>query len=238
VPVEQQADRFALRIILKANQDRKPDFDPHKLGDKERSALLAKLGKLCFGIFGNEHEPGLMTEFGYLNEEQPWKDEFSPPFGVPGYKDYINNPKKNGYSSLHGRIILPIRRNYILFEIQVLDEIRHDLNQNGPGAHRVYKTKLTGEVFQEWFNNAAIVLTGGESSPAYTFVYDRYNQIIRLPGEATIEDFANAAGRKATSASSLRARIDNDNTFARRDPKIVYGAKQPLQTGDRVFLLG
>ena len=118
-------------------------------------------------------------------------------------KDYIANPKPNGYQSLHTTIVADNQRP---LEIQIRTFEMHKQSEYGVAAHWIYKERRTQNKFDQkmtWFrqmlenssnlSNEEFVETlkidlYGES----IFVQTPKGKILELPVDSTIIDFAYA----------------------------------------------
>ena len=132
---------------------------------------------------------------------------------LPGtFKDYISFPKPNGYQALHTRVIIDKH----IFEVQILTHEMHQQAQLGIAAHFHYKEKRHGNrgIDMQWFDkllsrkSARRVSWSGYSSSATPdeslfvkdmqtdflqermFIYTPKGDVIDLPREATVADFA------------------------------------------------
>jgi GTP diphosphokinase / guanosine-3',5'-bis(diphosphate) 3'-diphosphatase len=149
---------------------------------------------------------------------------------IPGrFKDYIALPKANGYQSLHTILIGPYG---FPIEIQIRTHDMHRMAESGIAAHWLYKSDDDkNDRFQdranEWLRDLLeIQQTAGDSLefidnlkidlfPQEVFVFTPKGEIIKMPRDATIIDFAYA----------VHTDIGNACVSARVDRKLV-----PLQT--------
>ncbi|NOQ13218.1 MAG: RelA/SpoT family protein, partial [Methyloprofundus sp.] len=149
---------------------------------------------------------------------------------VPGkFKDYIALPKANGYQSLHTILIGPYG---VPVEIQIRTEQMHRMSESGIAAHWLYKSEdgehstpknratewvrdlleqqqSTGNSL-EFIDNLKVDLF-----PQEVFVFTPQGDIIKLPRNASVVDFAYA----------VHTDIGNSCVSARIDKRLV-----PLQT--------
>ena len=149
---------------------------------------------------------------------------------VPGkFKDYIALPKANGYQSLHTILIGPYG---VPVEIQIRTEQMHRMSESGIAAHWLYKSddgehstpknratewvrdlleqqQTTGNSL-EFIDNLKIDLF-----PQEVFVFTPRGDIVKLPRNASVVDFAYA----------VHTDIGNACVSARIDKRLV-----PLQT--------
>ena len=149
---------------------------------------------------------------------------------IPGrFKDYIALPKTNGYQSLHTILIGPFG---FPIEIQIRTHEMHRMAESGIAAHWLYKSDDDkNDKFQdranEWLRDLLeLQQTAGDSLefidnlkidlfPQEVFVFTPKGEIIKMPRDATIIDFAYA----------VHTDIGNACVSARVDRKLV-----PLQT--------
>lgn len=120
-------------------------------------------------------------------------------------KDYIAQPKSNGYQSLHTTVFGPGRH---LFEIQIRSRDMHRTAEYGIAAHWVYKesSKSTDELDKhlQWFRQVLELQMDAETPGEFLeflkldlyqdeiFVFTPTGDVIRLPKGATPIDFAYA----------------------------------------------
>lgn len=129
---------------------------------------------------------------------------------VPGrFKDYISTPKQNGYRSIHTTIIGPKGQR---IEIQVRTYDMEEIAEYGIAAYSSYKE---GAAFKElcidnsakasaWLRKTLDLLAEGDSPEEFlehtklelyqdqVFCFTPKGQLINLPQEATVLDFAYA----------------------------------------------
>ena len=118
-------------------------------------------------------------------------------------KDYIAQPKSNGYQSLHTTVFGPGRQ---LFEIQIRTREMHRTADYGIAAHWLYKesSKPTGELDRQlaWFRQVLELQLDAETPGEFLeflkldlyqdeiFVFTPTGDVIQLPKGATPIDFA------------------------------------------------
>ena len=116
-------------------------------------------------------------------------------------KDWVSQPKSNGYESLHTTVIGPKGR-YV--EIQIRTERMDDVAERGFAAHWKYKG-ITGQAdrYEPWLDSIRDLLDGGSGDAAEfladfktnlfaeeVFVYTPNGDLVNLPKGATALDFA------------------------------------------------
>jgi RelA/SpoT family (p)ppGpp synthetase len=149
---------------------------------------------------------------------------------IPGrFKDYIALPKANGYQSLHTVLVGPYG---VPVEIQIRSHKMHQISESGIAAHWLYKADdEKGSTFQdranEWLRDLLeLQKTVGDPQefidnlkidlyPQDIFIFTPQGNIIKLPRNASIVDFAYA----------VHTDIGNSCVSARIDKHLV-----PLQT--------
>ena len=117
-------------------------------------------------------------------------------------KDWITNPKSNGYESLHTTIIGPQGK---FVEIQIRTERMDEIAERGFAAHWKYKGNETRlDVYDRWLDNIRELLDSSSSSDALEFISDFKTNLFKeeiyvftpkgdmriLPKGATALDFA------------------------------------------------
>jgi len=117
-------------------------------------------------------------------------------------KDWVTNPKSNGYESLHTTIIGPQGK---FVEIQIRTERMDEIAEKGFAAHWKYKGNETRmDVYDRWLDNIRELLDNSSSSDALEFISDFKTNLFKeeiyaftpkgdmriLPKGATALDFA------------------------------------------------
>lgn len=163
-------------------------------------------------------------------------------------KDYIANPKKNLYRSLHTTVIYPTEAGPIPVEIQIRTEEMHIFCEYGMAAHWMYKehgskaTKVSGnsvlynmkksqsasseKVLQEDETDEFMQIIKAGFYANKIFVFTPTQNVIELPDGAIPLDFAYA----------IHTNVGNKCTGAKVNGKIVPITTK-LQTGDVVEIL-
>lgn len=121
------------------------------------------------------------------------------------FRDWISQPKNNGYESLQTTVMAPIGR---WVEIQIRSERMDMIAEKGMAAHFLYKEAHPDEQFasnpvEEWLQQirstlessgkSAIALVEEFKETLYTneiFVFTPKGDMIKLPARATVLDFA------------------------------------------------
>ncbi len=152
-------------------------------------------------------------------------------------KDYIANPKPNGYQSLHTTIVAENNRP---LEVQIRTFDMHKFAEFGIAAHWIYKEKRTQNNFDQkltWFRQ--MLDSANELSPEEfieTLKIDLYGEsifvqtpkgkVIELPQGAGVLDFAYA----------IHSGVGNTCVGAKVNGKMVQISTE-LQNGDVVEIL-
>lgn len=124
---------------------------------------------------------------------------------VPGrFKDYVANPKKNGYQSLHTTLIDP---NGYPLEVQIRTEEMNEVAETGIAAHFLYKAngdRKNSLWLSKWLQNITQLRKEAATASEFVekfkmdlasdevYVYTPAGEIINLPDGATPIDFAYA----------------------------------------------
>ena len=116
-------------------------------------------------------------------------------------RDWISNPKTNGYEALHTTVVGP-KKKWI--EIQIRSERMHEIAERGYAAHFKYKEGESNESgIEEWLNRLKEVMENQESNAVdfvddfklnlYSdeiFVFTPEGDLVSLSKGATALDFA------------------------------------------------
>mgnify|MGYP001450474825 CR=1 FL=1 len=108
------------RKFLKDNQDLKVEH-VRGLFDIYAARIIVDTMEECYMVLGL-----VQSKYGVKPEE---------------FNDYIDNPKPNGYKSIH------LLLNYMgtTLELQIRTKEMHEYNEYGPASHVIYKLKSKGE---------------------------------------------------------------------------------------------
>ena len=141
---------------------------------------------------------------------------------VPGrFKDYISQPKTNGYRSIHTTIL---GRDGKRVEVQIRTSEMHAVAESGVAAHWSYKN---GELFEnpfavdpaEWLHSITERFEGAEDSEDFlehvklemfndqVFCFTPKGEVVKLPRGATPIDFAYAIHTRIGD-SCVGAKVD------------------------------
>ena len=153
------------------------------------------------------------------------------------FKDYLSNPKENGYRSLHTVLIGP---NGHRIEVQIRNREMHEFAENGAAAHWLYKQEgggVDGRQY-EWVQQFLDILESASSPeeflshtkmqlfPDQVFCFTPKGDLKALPAGATLVDFAYA----------IHSEVGDHCAGGR-----VNGRQVPLRTeltnGDRVEIV-
>ena len=123
------------------------------------------------------------------------------------FRDWISNPKNNGYESLHTTVMTPIGR---WVEVQIRTTRMDRIAEKGMAAHFLYKEAHPDEHHQqtpveEWLqqirtsledpNKSALDLVEEFKETLYTkeiYIFTPKGQTIKMPARSTVLDFAYA----------------------------------------------
>ncbi|MDR1500230.1 MAG: HD domain-containing protein [Tannerellaceae bacterium] len=135
-------------------------------------------------------------------------------------KDWISIPKSNGYESLHTTVMGPGNR---WVEVQIRSRRMDEIAERGLAAHWKYKGVKPESGLDEFLSNVRMALESKESDPydlMRNFKMDLYKdeiyvftpggQLIKLPRNATVLDFAFAV-HTALGSRCVSARVNGRN---------------------------
>ena len=154
------------------------------------------------------------------------------------FKDFISNPKTNGYRSIHTTVIGPEQQRV---EVQIRTQEMHDIAERGVAAHWRYREHIVGEATDNalaWLRDMVDLLERGDSAEEFlehsqlnmyqdqVFCFSPKGDLISLPRGATPIDFA----------YQVHTDLGNQTVGAK-----VNGAHVPLHTplrnGDQVDII-
>ncbi len=148
---------------------------------------------------------------------------------VTRMRDWISNPKANGYESLHTTVSY-MEDQFV--EVQIRTKRMDDVAENGDAAHWSYKGLKQEKGLTPWLQSLRGVLeSGGKTDYEYVssfltedvFVFTPDGELRRLPAGATVLDFA----------FNIHTNLGLKCTGAIIDGKAV-SIKDRLKTGDVV----
>lgn len=157
---------------------------------------------------------------------------------TPGrFKDYISQPKPNGYRSLHTAVFGPGRRP---IEIQVRTQRMHAIAENGVAAHWRYKDgdARSAEPAYPWLRDLVEMSKTAESAEEFlentklamfedqVFCFTPKGRLVTLPRGASAVDFAYA----------VHTDVGNTCVGAKVNGHIVP-LRKTLRNGDQVEIL-
>jgi GTP pyrophosphokinase len=156
---------------------------------------------------------------------------------VPGrFKDYISNPKPNGYRSLHTTVIGPGQQR---LEIQIRTRDMHDFAERGVAAHWSYKQGINTDGRQyRWLRELLDVLENAANPEEFlehtrlemfqdqVFCFTPKGEVIALPRGATPVDFAYA----------VHSQVGNTCIGAKVNGRMVP-LRSELTNGDQVQII-
>jgi len=118
------------------------------------------------------------------------------------FKDFISNPKTNGYQSIHTTVIGPEQQRV---EVQIRTQEMHEIAERGVAAHWRYREHVVGEPADAalaWLRDMVELLEKGDSAEEFlensrlnmyqdqVFCFTPKGDLISLPRGATPIDFA------------------------------------------------
>ena len=131
----------------------KRNSDLNSISDIAAVRIITKSTRDCYKVLGIIHR------------------NFSAKIGRT--KDYISNPKPNGYRSIHTDIIF----NNKIFEIQIRSRAMHMIAENGIAAHWNEKHLILNKTSQQFFDEQI-------------YVFSPKGELYTLPVDSTPVDFA------------------------------------------------
>lgn len=147
-------------------------------------------------------------------------------------RDWITNPKPNGYESLHTTVQ---NKEGAYIEVQIRTTRMDDMAENGHASHWSYKGIKSVQGLDEWLKNVKSMLESQESNP-YTnavqteldeiFVFTPNGDLKQLPKGASVLDFA----------FNIHSNLGVKCSGARVNGKIA-SIKDELHTGDVVEIM-
>jgi len=148
-------------------------------------------------------------------------------------KDWLSVPKSNGYESLHTTVMGPCGR---WVEVQIRSRRMDEIAEKGLAAHWKYKGVKGSGNLDNWLSGVREILEHKEDSPTELirdfkmdlyddeiYVFTPKGDLFKLPGGATVLDFAFAIHTKV-GAACVSAKINGKNV----------SIKHKLQSGDQV----
>ena len=159
---------------------------------------------------------------------------------IPGrFKDYISNPKPNGYQSLHTSVIGPFGNR---MEIQIRDKEMDAVADSGVAAHWLYKQQTgasqTEGMQYRWVKALMETLQNSEDAEELientkldlfkenVYVFSPKGDLVSLPSGATPLDFA----------YNVHSEVGNKCQSAKINGRMAT-LRTPLQNGDQIEII-
>jgi GTP diphosphokinase / guanosine-3',5'-bis(diphosphate) 3'-diphosphatase len=156
------------------------------------------------------------------------------------FKDFVSNPKLNGYRSIHTTVIGPERQRV---EVQIRTEQMHDVAERGVAAHWRYRENVeerdpAAANAYKWLRDMVELLEKGDSAEEFlehsrlhlyqdqVFCFTPKGELISLPRGATPIDFAYAV-HTDLGHSTVGAKVNG----------MHVPLHTPLKNGDQVEII-
>ena len=193
--IESQLDSIGVKAVV-SGREKKPYSIWRKIQDKQQA--FYKLSDIFGFRIITKNEKDVYTALGAVHSR--WS-------AVPGrFKDYISQPKSNGYRSIHTTVS---GRDGKRVEVQIRTKEMHDVAETGVAAHWSYRN---GERFENpfavdpsgWFRRISEEFIWVENSDDFieqmklemfqdkVFCFTPKGEVVKLPRGATPLDFAYA----------------------------------------------
>ena len=147
-------------------------------------------------------------------------------------RDWITNPKPNGYESLHTTVE---NKEGTCIEVQIRTQRMDDMAENGHASHWSYKGVKSVEGLDEWLTSVKGMLESTDPNPYKgsenlslneIFVFTPMGDLKQLPKGATVLDFA----------FSIHTNLGVKCNGAKVNGKI-YSIRDTLKTGDVIEIM-
>lgn len=205
-------DVFAIRFIIDSDECTNPEVEGMTGLERERA--------LCWKVFS------------YVTEKYE--------SDTKRLRDWISNPKPNGYESLH---ITVKNSDGAAIEVQIRTKRMDDIAENGLASHWSYKGIKREQTLDSWLAAVRYSLEHGNSEPLSpsdndgddelpalpkkeVFVFTPSGELRRLPEGATVLDFA----------FDIHSNLGVKCTGGRINGKAV-SIREKLKTGDYVEII-
>lgn len=196
---------------------KKKDIGINKLYDLLGLRIITNSIEDCYAVMGEIHQ------------------RYRP---IPGrWRDFIANPKNNGYQSIHTTVIA----GGIMYEIQIRTKEMHRIAEEGIAAHWRYKEGISfieNDKRLEWFremieahkNNPDpedfLNMVKGDLTHKEIYVFTPKGKVINLKAGSTPIDFAYAIHTEV--GNHCRRAIVNEQNVS---------IKKPLRSGDVIEII-
>ena len=234
---------------IEANLDRIPNFPPYKIFGRPKHifSINNKMHKkrVSFEDIFDLFAIRIILDTGAMEGEVDIKNlcwsvvgSFANDYRIhPNrIRDWISQPKNNGYSSLHVTVMGPEAR---WVEIQIRTKEMDEIAEKGVAAHWKYKGGVADGKFETWLNGIREHLKNKRGNPVdfmkdfrlelydqEVFVFSPKGEVFNLKVGATVLDFA----------FSVHTELGRRCIGAKIDGKLC-SISQKLQNGDKVEII-